>query len=637
MSINIQIINTAIVSFQGWIDRTNLIINAMANGVMTANTNANGSVTTGNSMLIGIFAANTIHANVISGGNVQSNLGSLSVFCNSIFLGNSLTNAIANSTYIFVPNATFSTTLTIGDGSTNTYIVPTIATFAGNVSANIVVSAARISVGTGATNTTINTTAVTTNTLITGTPASLGFKANTTAIQLNSKTYTNLDPYVFVSNNATLIGTRTTLNFISTASATAALVDNVAQDRVDITLSATTTPAGSDTYVQFNDGGVMGGISGFTFNKVGNTLFVANTITTANLVLGNPATTGFGANTSAIRLNGKTYSNLDPYIAVSNAASLIGTRPTINFISTATAIAAIADNAGQNRVDITLTSPSEIAGATTQVMFNDAGAFAGNAGFTYARTTNTVTIANTLSAANIVTVAFKANATHLVLNSKSYSNLDPFVQIANSGTLIGTRPKINFIATSSTTIDVTDNGAQDRVDVQIAINAAAISLGVIGGANTQVEFNDSGVFNGSAGLTYNKLLSNLTVANNLIAATANVSVLNLGVGKIDAATNTSIVLTATVVDAFFLADYRGAEYLVTIKDTLANNYQLSKLVLLHDGGSAIMTEYARVISNNDIGTFTASTNATHAILNYTPVTSNNTILKFIRNIITVTV
>ena len=40
------------------------------------------------------------------------------------------------------------------------------------------------------------------------------------------------------------------------------------------------TAAGSDTYVQFNDGGVMGGDSGFTFNKTTDELTVGSVITT---------------------------------------------------------------------------------------------------------------------------------------------------------------------------------------------------------------------------------------------------------------------------------------------------------------------------------------------------------------------
>jgi len=47
-------------------------------------------------------------------------------------------------------------------------------------------------------------------------------------------------------------------------------------------LASTPTPAGSDTQVQFNDGGVLGASSGMTFNKA------TGTLTVANVDIGNP-------------------------------------------------------------------------------------------------------------------------------------------------------------------------------------------------------------------------------------------------------------------------------------------------------------------------------------------------------------
>lgn len=53
--------------------------------------------------------------------------------------------------------------------------------------------------------------------------------------------------------------------------------------------------AGSNTYVQFNDtGAVLGGTAGFTFNRTSNTVSVAGSITTANLIVnGNISATYF--------------------------------------------------------------------------------------------------------------------------------------------------------------------------------------------------------------------------------------------------------------------------------------------------------------------------------------------------------
>jgi len=65
------------------------------------------------------------------------------------------------------------------------------------------------------------------------------------------------------------------------------------------------TPGGSDTQVQFNDGGAFGGDSGFTFNKTAKTLTLGGaTITTSSPVIAMAQTWNAGAVTfTGLRLN----------------------------------------------------------------------------------------------------------------------------------------------------------------------------------------------------------------------------------------------------------------------------------------------------------------------------------------------
>jgi hypothetical protein len=75
----------------------------------------------------------------------------------------------------------------------------------------------------------------------------------------------------------TLIGVRRTINLIEGTNVTLTVADDVANDRVNVTVAATGgggSPAGSDTYVQFNDGGSFGGESTFTYDKATNKLTV---------------------------------------------------------------------------------------------------------------------------------------------------------------------------------------------------------------------------------------------------------------------------------------------------------------------------------------------------------------------------
>ena len=91
--------------------------------------------------------------------------------------------------------------------------------------------------------------------------------------------------------------------------------------------------------------------------------------------------------------------------------------------------------------------------------------------------------------------------------------------------------------------------------------------------------------------------------------------------------------SAQDVDSFVKASYFAAEYLVYVKDNLANNRSVSKLVVLHDGGTttsnAFVTEYATMNTNSALGVFGVYTNTTHTVLQYTP-TSSSVTLNFTR-------
>jgi hypothetical protein len=95
-------------------------------------------------------------------------------------------------------------------------------------------------------------------------------------------------------------------------------------------------------------------------------------------------------------------------------------------------------------------------------------------------------------------------------------------------------------------------------------------------------------------------------------------------------TNGSVVtagLVSQTVDEFPASDIRGAEYALYIKNDAANGYQISKVLTVHTGasGSAFSTEYGIVISNNILGTFSASVSGANVILSVTPTVANSTI------------
>jgi len=241
-------------------------------------------------------------------------------------------------------------------------------------------------------------------------------------------------------------------------------------------------------------------------------------------------------------------------------------------------------------------------------------------------TVNTVANSTQITALNITlgntTVGFMANTTLIRLNSKTYSNLDPHVVVANNNVNIGDRPRVNFLQGGTTSIAVVDNVANNTVDITISSTGGS-GNGVPSGSNTTVQFNDSGTFGGSSGFVFDKTTNNASLANTLT-----LNILNFGEGRMSQIYANSSVLTEIVLDSFFLADYRSAKYQLSIKDNTANAYQTTEILLIHAGGQAYMTEYATIFTNTDIASFTATVNTTHLILGYTGATNNTTVKGF---------
>lgn len=79
------------------------------------------------------------------------------------------------------------------------------------------------------------------------------------------------------------------------------------------------------------------------------------------------------------------------------------------------------------------------------------------------------------------------------------------------------------------------------------------------------------------------------------------------------------------IDSFTKASYLAHEYTIIVQDSFANNRVLSKILMAHDGSNAFHTEYGLMTTNNYIGSFSTGSNASHAILYFTPTTPGTTV------------
>lgn len=131
-------------------------------------------------------------------------------------------------------------------------------------------------------------------------------------------------------------------------------------------------------------------------------------------------------------------------------------------------------------------------GANTQIQFNDAGVFGGDAGFTYNKVTNTLDVVN-INATGEIDLGTVSNLTITGGVAGYYLRTDGFGNL---------------------TWDLPGGGGN----------------GVPGGANTQVQFNDENEFSGDAAFTFDKntgilsipIVSATTISANVLQTTGNV-------------------------------------------------------------------------------------------------------------------
>lgn len=261
-----------------------------------------------------------------------------------------------------------------------------------------------------------------------------------------------------------------------------------------------------------------------------------------------------------------------------------------------------------NGVWSTLPSGLAVGGSNTQVEFNDSGSLAGSSGLTFDKTTLNLGVGNTVT-------ALTGNYTTINATTVAGVTVTANTMVTNNTIKIGNTAANITISGPNTTQQggsyyLNGNGSW-------ALVAAGLS---IGGSNTQVQFNDSGSLGGSAGLVYDKTASNLTVANTITA--------NIHINGNNATQQVYVTTSGTSsqqIDSFLIASYRAAKYIISMANTSTNSYLVTELLVLHNGGAVQTTEYAMMVSNTIIGSFTTSINATAVSVNVTPTLSTTTV------------
>lgn len=261
-------------------------------------------------------------------------------------------------------------------------------------------------------------------------------------------------------------------------------------------------------------------------------------------------------------------------------------------------------------------------GNATTVQFNDGGVFGGVANFTFNQFSNTLTVDNTNTIKTVV-------SSNLTVNSGGRLNVLGNFSANNS-------PNVNLGFVGNIRIFGGTNGQVLTTDGTGNLawqTNTSNGNGVPGGSNTQVQFNDGGVFGGSPFFTFNKSTTTLNVAGDF---TANSIEIGSGIYKFSKsnvvhATSSSTSVTPLV--SLNASTVSSVDYTIVATTPLDNIRQVSKLSAIMYDETLDYNEYNTLSINGLVGNFTVGYQAGNIIappqvtLYVEPYTSSSTTYK----------
>lgn len=261
-------------------------------------------------------------------------------------------------------------------------------------------------------------------------------------------------------------------------------------------------------------------------------------------------------------------------------------------------------------------------GSNSQVQFNDAGDFGGDAGFTYDKVTNTLT------------------ADYFSGDGSNITN------ITTLGTLTGLS-----VAGNSNFASTVDLGSVNNVKIYGGLNGFVLTTdgsgnlnwqaagsggnGTPGGGNTQIQFNNSGVFGGSPFFTFDNITNTVQVGSKLIANSMQVGSGSYKFGSMSVMFAISSSTAKQVIYSIPVTECSGVDFEIIGTDTVGLKRQSVKISSIYYAGNVQYNEYAGLYVNGGVGTFGVEFNSGTVLnppsldLTVTPDTQNNTVYKML--------
>ena len=345
------------------------------------------------------------------------------------------------------------------------------------------------------------------------------------------------------------------------------------------------TPGGSDTQVQYNDGGAFGGDAGFTYNDATNTLTVENIVSDTfdgYQPIDADLTALAGLTSAADKV---------PYFTGSNTAALA------DFTTFGRTLAGLADaSAGRTALGVVIGTNvqaydadlSAIAGLTSAAdkvpYFTGAGT-AATADFTsFGRTLAALADASAGRTALGVAIGSNVQAYDALLDSVSALSgpgADRILFWDESAGAFGWLVANTNLAISGTDLNATGGGG-----------------GTPGGSDTQVQFNDGGSFGGDAGMTWNKTTNALTITGAFSASNVSGTTSGTNTGDQDLSGYQPLDADLTALSGLTSAADRVAYYTGSGTAALATFSSFGRSIVAGADAAAVRTTIGVVIGTN---------------------------------------
>jgi len=360
------------------------------------------------------------------------------------------------------------------------------------------------------------------------------------------------------------------------------------------------SPGGANTQVQFNNAGAFGGDAGFIYDISTDKLTAIHIAgeggNVSNLTYAN--ITGIG-NISAVDLTGAT----DTVLYGNGVFADISAGASANF----------ANFAG----NITLAAQPNITsvGTLTTLQIGAGGlSVTGNIGASNIAVTETSTFTGPVVISTLGNLTMAGNA-----NLQNSPNIQlPVANLHIDGGLNGYVLATNGSGNLSWTVQSGGGGG-----------------GTPGGANTQMQFNDSGAFGGDANVVYNKATNVMTMAGTLVANTMTVGSGAYSFRTTKVKTGVTTTVSAVEICATEASTVSAIDYTIVATDPANASRQTVKITSAVYGTTVNYTEYATISVGSLLADFAityvpgdAFRNA-QVVLYATPATTNSTTYKIL--------